>query len=78
MSAPDMIPPEDFGLTPLERAQPVWVKIEAWLKQRIEDQSRENEKDLDELKTARLRGEIKALRGLLALGEEVPPSNDGM
>lgn len=78
MSAPDVIAPEDFSLTPAERVGTVWPKIERWLKQRIEDLRTENEKDLDDKHTARLRAEIKALRGLLALGEELPPSHDGM
>jgi len=65
---------DDFRLTPSERMQPVWQKLEAYLNHRLERARRLNDQPHPEADTARLRGEIKALKGLIDLGKELPPA----
>lgn len=47
-----------------------WVQVVAWAQQRIEQLRKLNDGDLDPLKTAAVRGEIKAYKSLLALPEQ--------
>jgi hypothetical protein len=46
-----------------------WVAVAAWAQSRIDTLRVKNETDLDPLETARVRGQIKALKELLALPE---------
>lgn len=61
-----------MNLTPQEKLSPVWLKLEQFLTERIEICRRKNDGDLDQFETTALRGEIKALKRILALGEDLP------
>lgn len=68
---------EVFDLTGGERASPMWRRISAWLEKRLHDARCHNDNTaLTAEQTAALRGEIKALKTFIALGEE-PPDLDG-
>jgi len=70
--------PEDYVLTTIERTSPLWIKIEQFLTQRIEKSRAMNDAPLTPEHTARLRGEIAALKALARLGREpMPPIQDG-
>lgn len=64
---------ETFTLSTAEVNTPVWFKIKGHLEQRLERVRGLNDAPRPEAETAALRGEIKALKGLLALGKELPP-----
>ena len=59
-------------LNEVERQSAVWKKIEAYLNERLEICRKKNDGDLGELETARLRGEIKAIKNLRLIGETLP------
>lgn len=72
-----MTAPEDFTLDSVERASTVWAKIEKHLSRRLEKARDRNDSPLPPDETALVRGEIKALKALLRLGQEKPPQVDG-
>ena len=43
----------------------VWQRLKTYIEGRIETKRRANDGDLSEIKTAKLRGEIKALKDIL-------------
>ena len=61
---------EPFTLTPIERGDPLWLKLRAYLERRIADHRQDNDNDHDAAKTAHLRGRIAALNGLIALDRD--------
>ena len=63
-------------LTVQEKNSSTWVKIEAFLTERIATAQIQNEGPLDPLKTADLRGRIAALRALKSLGDDEPQIAD--
>ena len=65
-------------LTKIEREGAVWKKIEAKLKSELDLLRRSNDGNLPEVATARLRGQIAAVKDLLSIGTEKPqvPSED--
>lgn len=62
-------------LDPHELHSPLWMKIEAKLKERLSILRARNDGDLNEIETARLRGRIDAVKELLALSETVAPAD---
>lgn len=54
---------------------PTWQRIDALVNKRIEELRRQNDADLDERKTAEVRGAIKELKKLLGLAEQRPGSH---
>lgn len=61
----------------LEFESATWKTIETWAKDRIERARLRNDGDLDPASTAKVRGEIKALKDLLALAKPAPdPGTD--
>lgn len=68
-------PPPSFALTQIERGDPLWVKLKAYLLVRLDRARADLEKPLDEPATAHLRGQIAELRALLGLDREMPPRN---
>lgn len=55
-----------------ERGSPQWQKVRKYAEERLELLRRRNDSDMDERKTARLRGSIRELKNLLALDQPVP------
>lgn len=68
---------ESFILTPAEVNTPVWNKLERHLRRRLEAARARNDGPLAPDETAQVRGEIAALKGLLALGRPLPPIPTG-
>lgn len=65
--------PEHFALTSGERSHPLWARLETEFANRLaRARSRNDDASLTADQTAALRGEIKVLKGLLALGKEPP------
>ena len=59
-------------LTPQDLQSAVWLKLEAYLNERLAALRAQNDGELDEVATARLRGRIAATKELLALGKPGP------
>lgn len=68
-----MSAPLEFTLTTGERINPLWHKISRYLDRRLDRARKRNDQPLSPEDTALVRGEIKALKGLMALGQELPP-----
>lgn len=59
-----------FALTPIERKDPLWLKLRAYMERCIADHRQDNDNNHDAAKTAELRGRIGALKGLIALDRD--------
>jgi hypothetical protein len=57
-------------LTTHDMASPVWVKLKKYMEARLQSLRIRNESDLDPIATAKLRGEARAIKNLLALSEK--------
>lgn len=66
-----------FQLDDGERRHVLWQRLKGHLEQRLARKRAENDKPLDEQQTARIRGHIECLKGLIALGDEPPPHSEG-
>jgi len=66
----------EFRLAPSEEASPTWQRLKRYLEARLQRVREQNDSLLPADQTALLRGEIKALKGVLALGRELPPAED--
>lgn len=63
-----------FLLDSHERTTGLWLKLKGHLEARLQRARVRNDGNLSPDETALVRGEIKALKGLLALGsDELPP-----
>jgi hypothetical protein len=69
MSEP-IIPSQAFALKDSDIHGETWVRLKKHLKGRIELLRAQNEGDLDDVATAKLRGRIAELRVLLALDKD--------
>jgi hypothetical protein len=58
---------EALVLTTHELASPVWVKLKKHMEARLQSLRLRNESDLDPIATAKVRGESRGLKNLLAL-----------
>ena len=63
---------EPFVLTKGERLNPVWMALSRHLEERIAQLRMQNDGDKDERETAKLRGRIAELKGILALAKDLP------
>jgi hypothetical protein len=61
-----------FLLSDGERSHPLWVRLRAHLESRLALLRAKNDGALTEYETATLRGQIKCLKGLIALGDNPP------
>jgi hypothetical protein len=66
------LPSEPFELSQQDRATSLWLRLSAHLEDRQAACRVKNDRDMPEEETAALRGEIKTLKGLIALGAERP------
>lgn len=67
--------PQEFMLTHGERANPLWLKLKEHLESKLHNMRGKLEGVQPEQETARLRGHIQCLKGLIALGTDVPPQD---
>jgi hypothetical protein len=67
------VTPDPFTLTAHDKASSLWLRLKAHLTERLSDARRRNDHDtLTEQQTAALRGEIRNLKRLIALGDDRP------
>ena len=59
-------------LTDGERHHPLWFKIAAHYKERLEILRAKNDGGLTPDETATIRGQIKEVKGILSLGQDLP------
>jgi hypothetical protein len=62
----------DLALTEHDRSSGLWLRLVAHLESRLQDARRKNDGPLNEYDTATLRGEIRALRHIIGLGDSRP------
>lgn len=62
----------DFQLSEHDKAQGLWLRLRAHLEDRLALARIRNDTLLTEYETALLRGEIRCLKGLIALGNDRP------
>lgn len=72
----DTAPNEKRLLDLNDRNSPTWRKLRDHLQDRLQSLRARNDSDLDPIQTAKLRGEIKAIRNTLALGEIPAPAEE--
>jgi hypothetical protein len=64
---------DDFELTSHDRSSSLWVRLEAHLVEMVAAARRKNDDEtITEQQTAALRGRIKCLKSLIALGADRP------
>lgn len=68
--------PTVFGLTKGERNTLVWIRIKGHLKDMLQRKREDNDTSMDELQTAKIRGEIALLKEILDLDEDRNPEGD--
>lgn len=62
----------DFELSGHDKVHPLWMRLKAHLEDRLASARRQNDRPQSEAETALLRGEIKALNRIIALGDDRP------
>jgi hypothetical protein len=62
-----------MSLDPRELDSSAWLKVQTFIELQITQHSRNLERDKSELETAKLRGQIKALRNLLSFARGNKP-----
>lgn len=66
-----------FEMTVAERMSPLWIKISTELEKKLAELRIKNDNEtLSERETAALRGQIRSLKAILGLGDELPPVED--
>lgn len=65
--------PERFRLYESDKISTTWARIERHLKEQLADLRVQNDGQLDETKTAHLRGRIAQIKDLLRAADEVLP-----
>lgn len=59
-----------------ERDSALWQRIEeVYLKPRLDTLRRRNDRELDPVETAKLRGRIAEIKGLLGIAEDAPKAD---
>ncbi len=72
MNEDEFIDAPSFKLDTNDRQSPVWRKLKTHYWHRLQELRARNDSDLDPIATARLRGEIRGVVNLLALGDQDP------
>ena len=62
-----------MNLTRLEQSSSVWLKLQAHVNERIDTLRSQNDGELSEVVTAKLRGRIAELKQILALASQQEP-----
>jgi hypothetical protein len=62
----------DFVLSEHDKSQGLWLRLKAHFEDRLADARQRNDAALSEPETASLRGEIRCLKRLMALGNDRP------
>jgi hypothetical protein len=67
----------DFALTAHDKAQGLWLRFKDHLMARLDDARKRNDLFMSEYETASIRGEIKCLKRIIALGDDRPVISTG-
>lgn len=67
---------QGFELTEGEKAHPLWARLKSHLEEQLRVCRARNDGLLSEMETAMLRGQIKAIKAIIRLGEARPPTGD--
>lgn len=67
---------QSFELSDGEKAHPLWVKLKAHFEAQLQSLRERNDRTQPELETATIRGHIKCLRAIIALGDDRPQTGD--
>lgn len=67
---------EPFDLTEHDKASGLWLRLRAHLQDRLAAARERNDRVQPEADTAAIRGEIKTLKVLIALGDDRPMTGD--
>ena len=59
-------------LTTAEKMNPLWLKLDAYLNDRLDSLRKQNDGDLDDGKTANLRGRIAEIKSFLDIATDRP------
>lgn len=59
-------------LTSADLVSPTWQKLKKHMDARLQSLRAKNDNNMDPIKTATVRGEIRSLKNLLALSEKAP------
>lgn len=59
-----------------ERMHPLWVRLKAHFETQLQSLRERNDRPQTELETATLRGHIKCMRAVIALGDSRPLTGD--
>ncbi len=62
----------DFTLSEHDKAQGLWLRLKEHLLDRLLDARKRNDGMMSDYETASLRGEIKCLKRIIALGDDRP------
>lgn len=65
-------PPQPFALTTADKANGLWLRLKEHFEHRLATARLRNDAIQPEAETALLRGEIRCLKGLIALGMDRP------
>lgn len=68
--------PVTFELSDAEKNSPMWARLKAHFEQRLHSCRLQNDRTQPEPQTAELRGQIKCLKAMIALGEDRPQTGD--
>lgn len=63
---------DPFSLSDNDKAQGLWLRLRAHLEARLADARVRNDGAMGEYETASLRGEIRCLKRIIALGDDRP------
>lgn len=66
----------DRVLEPIDRQSAVWLKLKKYLEAELASLRAKNDGNLDEIKTATLRGHIRRVKSILALENDAPPASE--
>ncbi len=71
-----MIAPDLFALADHEKTSILWVRLQEHLNEKLTAARRRNDAPMSEAETATLRGEIKTLKWIIALGDDRPMTGE--
>jgi len=69
-------PEDQFALSDGEKHHPLWLRLVEHFYEKIDTAHARLEGEISEQLTATLRGQIKTLRALIALSEDMSPQDD--
>lgn len=65
-------PPPPFSLSEDDRHNPLWLRLRSHLTEELDAARGRNDRPLSETETAAIRGEIRTLKRIVALGDDRP------